>query len=37
MEQVKDEMIKTVSPRETVQIHLPGGHVLEGPRGTQLE
>jgi len=37
MEKVKDELIKNVSPRETVQIHLPEGCVLEGPRGTQLE
>ena len=37
MEQVHDELIKRVKPRETVQINLPGGSVLEGPRGTQLE
>jgi len=29
--------IKRVEPRKTVQIQLPGGEVLEGPRGTQLE
>ena len=30
-------MIRETSPRDTVQIHLPGGKILEGPRGTQLE
>jgi len=29
--------IVQVEPRKTVQIHLPGGEVLEGARGTQLE
>jgi uridine kinase len=37
MEQVQDELIKEVAPRETIQITLPGGNVLEGPRGTQME
>jgi uridine kinase len=37
MEKLEEKIIKEVSPRETVQIHLPDGMVLEGPRGTQLE
>jgi uridine kinase len=37
MEKVQDELISEVPPRETVQVHLPDGCVLEGPRGTQLE
>jgi uridine kinase len=37
MEKVQDELIREVPPRETVQVHLPEGCVLEGPRGTQLE
>ncbi len=37
MEKTEDKVIKEVSPRETVQIHLPDGRVLEGSRGTQLE
>lgn len=32
-----EAIIREVPPRETVQIHLPDGRVLEGPRGTQLE
>jgi uridine kinase len=34
---MKEMVIKEVTPRDTVQIHLPDGRVLEGPRGTQLE
>jgi uridine kinase len=37
MEKVKNDLIKEVPPRETVQIYLSDGCVLEGPRGTQLE
>jgi uridine kinase len=37
MEKFEDKIIKEVAPRETVQIHLPDGKVLEGLRGTQLE
>jgi uridine kinase len=37
MEKVQNELIREVPPRETVQVHLPDGCVLEGPRGTQLE
>jgi uridine kinase len=33
----KEILISEVTPRETVQIHLPDGRVLEGPHGTQLE
>ena len=32
-----DELITSVSPRETIQIQLPDGVVLEGPRGAKLE
>ncbi len=37
MEELKGKIIQAVPSRETVQIHLPDGRVLEGPRGTQLE
>jgi len=37
IEKIKEESIKQVFPRDTVQIHLPDGQVLEGPRGTPLE
>jgi uridine kinase len=37
MEEIRDKIIRDVPSRETVQIHLPTGRVLEGPRGTQLE
>ncbi len=33
---MKEKVIKEATPRDTVQIHLPDGRVLEGPRGTQL-
>ncbi len=29
--------IRQVEPRPTIEVHLPDGRVLEGPRGTQLE
>ena len=28
-----NDKIKPVSPRNTVEVHLPDGHVLSGPRG----
>lgn len=37
MEELEKTTIHEVPSRETVQIHLPDGRVLEGPRGTQLE
>jgi uridine kinase len=37
MDELKDKIIRAVPSRETVQIHLPDGRILEGPRGTQLE
>jgi uridine kinase len=37
MAELKNSIIREVPSRETVQIHLNDGRVLEGPRGTQLE
>ncbi|NIS82249.1 MAG: nucleoside kinase [Anaerolineales bacterium] len=31
-----DVTIRETQPRDTVQVHLPNGRVLEGPRGSQL-
>lgn len=33
----KNTAIQFVEPRETVEIHLPDGKILSGPRGTSLE
>jgi uridine kinase len=30
------DLIQQVSPRETVEVHLPDGRVLSGPRGTEI-
>jgi uridine kinase len=32
----REDQVHFAEPRSTVQIHLPDGRVLEGPRGTQL-
>lgn len=34
---VKKPVIRFVKPRQTVEVHLPDGRVLSGPRGTPLE
>ena len=36
MSHQSDNLIRETSARATVQIHLPDGRVLEGPRGSQL-